>query len=289
MKLYNCIIYIGFVGCLLVLGILLYACIHMVYSCETFKLSKNYALSDAKSYIDAPSSINDVYTVSKPIKNRDTLKLVDADSLHNTIREIKAHISSIEHNHENLINDTRQEVNNVIDKINGWLAFWIAILSVLCAIIPIILQYKLYKEGSEKIRDELDKVNQELLYSRCAILANSAIQITENQYIQDGVSRNRAVEGIYRQALASFKDLIDIIFSKNACITTESKHFIIVSIVHLITILNQIKIMDSFNNRKIDVWKFQIEDILSYLIEESYDITNIRIKLTNVCENMRDI
>ena len=78
--------------------------------------------------------------------------VIDGDSLNETVKEIRAHISLIERPQEHFIADIRQEVNNCIEKYNGWLAFWISILAVLCGIIPVLLQYRLYKDGEEKIK-----------------------------------------------------------------------------------------------------------------------------------------
>lgn len=91
----------------------------------------------------------DVFTDSIKVKDRASFKkaineklmVIDGDSLNETVKEIRAHISLIERQQEHFIADIRQEVNNCIEKYNGWLAFWISILAVLCGIIPVLLQY----------------------------------------------------------------------------------------------------------------------------------------------------
>lgn len=63
--------------------------------------------------------------------------------------------------HERLqhgLNDLRQETNNVIDKQNGWLSFWIGILAIVGALIPFIFQMM----GKQKIDSELETVKTQV-------------------------------------------------------------------------------------------------------------------------------
>lgn len=51
------------------------------------------------------------------------------------------------------INDVRQETNNIINKINGWLSFWLAILALVGGILPFILSWKREEDYKEKFLD----------------------------------------------------------------------------------------------------------------------------------------
>lgn len=57
---------------------------------------------------------------------------------------------------DKLADDLRQESNNLINKTNGWLGFWIGIMSILGVFVPIALQFKLYRDA----RDKEEKTNQ---------------------------------------------------------------------------------------------------------------------------------
>lgn len=54
------------------------------------------------------------------------------------------------------LNNLRQETNNVIEKQNAWLAFWIAILAIVGALIPALLQWR----NERKLDSELEKINE---------------------------------------------------------------------------------------------------------------------------------
>lgn len=47
---------------------------------------------------------------------------------------------------DKMADDLRQETNNMINKVNGWLSFWMSVMAVLGVFVPIALQFKLYRE-----------------------------------------------------------------------------------------------------------------------------------------------
>lgn len=58
---------------------------------------------------------------------------------------------------DQLIDDVRQETNNIINKMNGWLGFWMGVMAILGVFVPIALQLKLYRENrdtEERLRKE---------------------------------------------------------------------------------------------------------------------------------------
>lgn len=59
-----------------------------------------------------------------------------------------------------LVDDIRQETNNIINKTNGWLGFWMGVMAILGVFVPIALQFKLYRESRDqdaKLRQECQK------------------------------------------------------------------------------------------------------------------------------------
>lgn len=62
---------------------------------------------------------------------------------------------------DQLTDDIRQETNNIINKMNGWLGFWMGVMAILGVFVPIALQLKLYKENTvnnEKYQKELERL-----------------------------------------------------------------------------------------------------------------------------------
>ncbi len=60
---------------------------------------------------------------------------------------------------DQLTDDIQQETNNIINKMNGWLGFWMGVMAILGVFVPIALQLKLYRENiknNEKYQEELE-------------------------------------------------------------------------------------------------------------------------------------
>lgn len=58
--------------------------------------------------------------------------------------------------------DLRQETNNVIDKQNAWLSFWMAILALVGALFPLVFQIKVQNELTNRIDTDLQKIEPKL-------------------------------------------------------------------------------------------------------------------------------
>ena len=61
------------------------------------------------------------------------------------------------------INDVRQETNNIINKINGWLSFWLAILALVGGVLPVVISWRQEQDNNKKFSDLTDKVNSKLI------------------------------------------------------------------------------------------------------------------------------
>lgn len=63
---------------------------------------------------------------------------------------------------ENLMNDFRQETNNDINKINAWLAFWIATSALLCIVVPMVFQHMSVIGERRRFQSKLEEAEKEL-------------------------------------------------------------------------------------------------------------------------------
>lgn len=86
-----------------------------------------------------------------------TLSMERLDSLSKMIDSFhKPHTE----NYENLLNDLRQESNNIINKWNGWFSFWIALLALLAGIIPLLAQMKVSAENRKLIEESIKELEE---------------------------------------------------------------------------------------------------------------------------------
>lgn len=79
----------------------------------------------------------------------------------------------LEHQHNNILNDIRQESNNFINKVNTWLTFWTAISAILCTLFPIVFQHLNHRIEQKKLLDEIKQLRH--------ILGNHKRQLYEQQ------------------------------------------------------------------------------------------------------------
>lgn len=78
-----------------------------------------------------------------------------------------------------LTDDLRQETNNVINKVNGWLAFWMGIMAILGVFVPIALQFKLYRETRD--REEEGKTKLEKAIRGGRIMLNKSKELWDKE------------------------------------------------------------------------------------------------------------
>lgn len=87
-----------------------------------------------------------------------------------TIVELKQKLDSISLRqfewHEGYLADLRQESNNNINKYNGWLSFWIALITIVLTIVPLVFNIRAerkYKEEVERMKAEMERDINRLL------------------------------------------------------------------------------------------------------------------------------
>ncbi len=75
---------------------------------------------------------------------------------------------------EKSIDDTRQETNNIINKVNGWISFWIAMLAFVGGLIPALMAVRNAEEGERKLGQYKESLEQlfhtkaELIKKECS-------------------------------------------------------------------------------------------------------------------------
>lgn len=88
------------------------------------------------------------------------------DSLEFSLQALNVSVSLIEKETSQRQDDIRQETNNIINKFNGYLSWWLLLLGIVCGFAPLVLAYLNHKNDSEYInllnsnyRETLDKIN----------------------------------------------------------------------------------------------------------------------------------
>lgn len=160
------------------------------------------------------------------------------DSVSDDLCEMKLHIERLRQDSvrvhsllEKSIDDYRQETNNVINKVNGWLSLWIAASSILVTLLPILFQFHIGRDnqkavekriaeserGLRRMRDELkhqmDEVRSQITISRSLAQFRSGV---ESRMIQNISGKTMLGMVLWDEALDNFELVTsDLLTQKN--------------------------------------------------------------------------
>lgn len=213
---------------------------------------------------------------------------INADSLRNEsdrLLAVEERLKSMERTHENTLSDLRQETNNIINKVNGWLGFWIAILAIFCGIMPIVIQYVLQRKAKnefERMVSSLDdKAHSHHLFNivtslhinrECSVIRNSSKQkdfidlIVSDAYL----SLNHLLE-------KTDEDLYDVYDTKREMILISA----IMQYCRLIDFLKELS--DCRKIRELNILKDQLRALINDILDhENISRENIRARLTDL-------
>lgn len=199
MKKRNWFSIIGVIGCLALYVFLLWMCLvqmHLVGDPST----RN---------IDGPREINITLQTGDSVDYAINNKKLDS-----LVNELKLYNYYSENQLLDGLDDLRQETNNVIDKQNMWLSFWLGILALVGALLPFFFQLRGANEQKREI-EELRKLNQEqersTLTSEITRLTYTIITCRENRWGDDYIDRNLLWNDLLSQLCKKTNRIMELI------------------------------------------------------------------------------
>lgn len=186
--------------------------------------------------------------------------------LESKVRQLEYQVKQLNDNEERIVSDIRQESNNIINKFNAWLGFWIAILAIFGGLIPLVIQYIL----NNKSRKEFEEaVKQMVEMADCHQIELLVSCIAENKEITDSSCREAFIRNVLNNTFNSFCELLELSDEKGGYIKIESEQHIINALVQYIRLINLLKtISDGRKVREynilLDKLKSLLKDIISH-------------------------
>ena len=98
------------------------------------------------------------------------------------------------------MSDLRQETNNVIEKHNAWLSFWIGILAIVGALIPALLQWRNERRIDseiDRIKKQQDEIEELRLPTVISQLSSTLISIVDNVRFINSTDRSKYVNEVH--------------------------------------------------------------------------------------------
>lgn len=175
-------------------------------------LKVDYRDSLRTAHIEVPKHI----LSAEEIKNiKDPAAL---ESLDSALIRMDYQYAVAEQRYNQTIDDLRQETNNNINKINGWMAAWMALLGILGIFIPIVYQYSLYRRFQSELTDEFNRtqaiIDQRTAEMALAVSASASTVETENRIICDNQHREEFIMRRLRTSITSFNQIFNIIIGR---------------------------------------------------------------------------
>lgn len=201
-------------------------------------------------------------------------------------------IHQVELRNRDLIDDVRQETNNIINKVNGWLGFWIAVLALVGGIVPIVIQF-VYMHGKNKDFDKLSaqvtnefetiktefqdiKNNNENEQSNFKVIINANRLCTyvnticvnlDNRLMADTSIRKSLQKYLANKMLDVLKMLDPLFYDAGTCqLHLDNEPHLVVLLVQIGALLDQCQLIDDGRRRDIDQLKSRIEIYLSQIL-----------------------
>jgi hypothetical protein len=169
------------------------------------------------------------------------------------ITALEKRVKTLEYQDGRLVDDIRQETNNNINVLNGWLSFWIGILALMGVFIPLVFQYKKNKDDEQKMK-EMQKQFQRQQDEYLALMNSTHLQSLVYS-ISNGIDLRLVFEGttsvtllqrLYEESLRCFDEIVHTVMrkvkSEGRRLKQEEASMLIISMLSmykLYTCLNQ--------------------------------------------------
>lgn len=219
-----------------------------------------------------PQKIHVSLQITDSIALADSTMIAKMDSAINIMRTWNNYCD------ENLmygLDDLRQETNNVINKQNGWLSFWVAILTLIGALLPLVIQLNTQQKIDSEI-EGLNKKSQDLentmLFSEISKLSFTLINCANDKWVKNSSNRNDIINGIFDDICKNTNGLISTIKRNNALDDVGNRTHIKMVLMQLYTTYTTCELIlsTSYKIRRLSKLKYDISTILGKLCNNSF-------------------
>lgn len=233
---------------------------------DTTKVKRRLQLTTVKNRLDSITA-NDILD-SIVITNRLSRQQIDLFVRNQQL---------LLHRQDTLADDLRQESNNLINKTNGWLAFWITVMTITGVIIPLALNYKTSKENKEellkaleeaqRIGHSIDKLEMTRLVKNFEMICNSTV-------LQNSPERNTVAQNTWSEISSKYIQLVKLYISEDS--NAIERNDITVAILNILSAFSTIRIYQKRRKRKIQ----HLEDVGKQLLNKLTDNKLSKQKIT---------
>lgn len=200
-------------------------------------------------------------------------------------------IAKIEKQQEIVLSDIRQESNNIINKFNGWLGFWIAILAIFGGIVPLVLQYITKRKSEKDIQELMNRLERKAESHQLELLISCVSIGYEQSIIADSPDGECIKRILILEAIHSLEQIIEIVDNKEIYLDRESEIYVINALVQYCRLLDILKLNSKTERIRnltnlSDRIKNLIKDIMNHEKCSRRDIWN---RLIDLLPNLKSV
>lgn len=212
------------------------------------------------------------------------------------------------------LDDLRQETNNVINKFNGWLSFWLAILALVGGLIPFVIQLAMQADQKEKVEriseeqkrefrklheevktqlQELDREKKQMeksrIFTEITRLTYTLISCRENVWGVTAIDRMRFWDEIFIHLSKDIDRLFDNIGHKEALLQKDNAFYLQMVLVQLYTVYNTYLPTQTvvYKTRQVVELMGIITELLTHLSEKGYSPSQLEDDLYELRYSMK--
>ncbi|MCH5235966.1 MAG: hypothetical protein J1E16_11795 [Muribaculaceae bacterium] len=153
--------------------------------------------------------------------------LVEKDTLNYLYERFKL----LERHNEIVLSDLRQESNNIINKVNGWLGFWIAVLAILGGFIPLIAQYISSKKNKIEIEKIFKDIDIKIMSTELNLFVSSLMFNFDNAVTLNNEKRNKLIIFLKKDIYNTFDKIVNQIDKNKHSLSHNEKILLLNSLI----------------------------------------------------------
>lgn len=207
------------------------------------------------------------------------------------IAALEKRLIRIETQQENALADIRQESNNIINKFNGWLGFWIAVLAIFGGVIPLVIQYVLKHKTEESYRKLFEEMERKA-YSHHLLQLISSININnECSILKDDMNQADFMAMIIGESYQALNHLIIHLDTEQGYLNREGEMLIVNSLIQYIRLIDILKAISSHRKiRMLDNIRAQVKTLIADIFNHrEYSRENIWARLMDLLPKLRSL
>lgn len=201
----------------------------------TLVVASVYMFVRGTSFEQPAESCSQQANLSSPADDTELQNLTLAESLQMQIEELR-------NGQDNVISDLRQESNNIINKFNGWLGFWTAILAIFGGVIPMVLQYILREKSKKEIKEMFECLQTKALDHQMQLLVSSIEYDHECSIVSDSIEKKNYINLLTAEANKYMRELISVLDNKQGFLSREAEMHIIIGLIQYCKLIDIFKI-----------------------------------------------